>query len=632
MPWCARVDAGGVVYSCNELALRSALITGGTVTFACDGVINLSNPLPIPSKTILDATGHQITLNGANAVRVFYVATNVAFTLVHLTVANGYSTNGAGLYNAGGTVTLLADTFETNVVCWDGTSAAPVGGAAIFNQSGTVWATNCSFLANHAGVLLTNLPHPPIIAGGAVRNEGGLLTFENCLFAANQAVGANETTNVYAGTDALGGAIFNDLGSNVVDHCDFSQNSVTGGSRGGAGRGGAICSYGTLIAACSAFASNTAAGGSGASSPMADGSPGGAGGAADGAAICNAGTLWLQAGTVSANLATGGYGGAGADGSSSYIIMYGGYMGQPGGPAGMGGSASGGIYNSGTASLVNDTIASNTATGGRGGNGGNGGYSTVTDWIARGGNGGNGGAAAGGLADVSGVLRLTNCTVAGDSAAAGSGGPGGLGNTAGMPIGPGGASGTDGTPVAGGLASPACTFANTLLAWCAPSNFTGTNVDAQGNLSSDGSCAFSAGSFNNINPQLGPLADNGGPTPTMALLLGSPAIDAGFSAGAPVIDQRGIARPQGSAVDIGAFEYQWIPAFTGMNLQGGTNLCLQITGLLPNQTFLLQASSNLLNWSSVTNFSTTNGMFQCLDPFQGAQRARFYRVAQAARF
>jgi hypothetical protein len=56
------------------------------------------------------------------------------------------------------------------------------------------------------------------------------------------------------------------------------------------------------------------------------------------------------------------------------------------------------------------------------------------------------------------------------------------------------------------------------------------------------------------DPFLGPLADNGGPTPTMALLPGSPAIDAGVPVAGVTTDQRGIPRPQGTAPDIGAFE------------------------------------------------------------------------------
>ena len=57
-----------------------------------------------------------------------------------------------------------------------------------------------------------------------------------------------------------------------------------------------------------------------------------------------------------------------------------------------------------------------------------------------------------------------------------------------------------------------------------------------------------------LDPLLGPLADNGGPNPTMALQTGSPAIDAGNAVSCPGTDQRGISRLQGSACDIGAFE------------------------------------------------------------------------------
>lgn len=57
-----------------------------------------------------------------------------------------------------------------------------------------------------------------------------------------------------------------------------------------------------------------------------------------------------------------------------------------------------------------------------------------------------------------------------------------------------------------------------------------------------------------IDPLLGPLGNNGGLTPTHALLDGSPAIDAGTSEGCPATDQRGVTRPQGSACDIGSFE------------------------------------------------------------------------------
>ena len=69
-------------------------------------------------------------------------------------------------------------------------------------------------------------------------------------------------------------------------------------------------------------------------------------------------------------------------------------------------------------------------------------------------------------------------------------------------------------------------------------------------------CGFVGGVNNNLVtvPFLLPLADNGGPTQTHALALDSPAIDAGDTS--LTTDQRGVARPQGAAADIGAYESQ----------------------------------------------------------------------------
>jgi len=69
-------------------------------------------------------------------------------------------------------------------------------------------------------------------------------------------------------------------------------------------------------------------------------------------------------------------------------------------------------------------------------------------------------------------------------------------------------------------------------------------------IDSDGSCAEATISSNLL---LDPLAYNGGPTQTHALLTGSPAIDAGDNAICPSTDQRGVARYDGLC-DIGAFE------------------------------------------------------------------------------
>ena len=82
------------------------------------------------------------------------------------------------------------------------------------------------------------------------------------------------------------------------------------------------------------------------------------------------------------------------------------------------------------------------------------------------------------------------------------------------------------------------------------------------NLDSDGTCNLTTeGDLPNTDPRLGPLQDNGGPTPTHALLFGSLAMDAGDDSDCPATDQRGFIRPMdgdgdGTATcDIGAFEH-----------------------------------------------------------------------------
>src|SRR5262249_11915861 len=67
-----------------------------------------------------------------------------------------------------------------------------------------------------------------------------------------------------------------------------------------------------------------------------------------------------------------------------------------------------------------------------------------------------------------------------------------------------------------------------------------------------------------LNPLIGPLADNGGPTKTHLLLLGSPAIKAGLNA-ADATDQRGFNRAASGPIDIGAVEVSY-----AINATGGT--------------------------------------------------------------
>jgi hypothetical protein len=96
---------------------------------------------------------------------------------------------------------------------------------------------------------------------------------------------------------------------------------------------------------------------------------------------------------------------------------------------------------------------------------------------------------------------------------------------------------------------------------------TNTGPDLAGNLgslghnlisNSDGGSGFDPTDLLDVDPLLGPLQDNGGPTETMALLPGSPAIGAGDKTGHPRWDQRGrpYRRVVNHRMDIGALEVQ----------------------------------------------------------------------------
>jgi len=114
------------------------------------------------------------------------------------------------------------------------------------------------------------------------------------------------------------------------------------------------------------------------------------------------------------------------------------------------------------------------------------------------------------------------------------------------------------------------TLRNTLLGDNLPTSCFGEITSQGHNLDSGNSCSFrTEGDLVNVNPRMGPLADNGGATWTQSIRAGSPAIDAGDPLGctAPddtllTTDQRGFDRPvdgNGDGVkrcDIGAYEFQ----------------------------------------------------------------------------
>jgi len=122
--------------------------------------------------------------------------------------------------------------------------------------------------------------------------------------------------------------------------------------------------------------------------------------------------------------------------------------------------------------------------------------------------------------------------------------------------------GITGTPFGG-----SATLQNSIVANNSGGNCFITIISNGYNLSSDSTCNFSnTGDLNSTDPQLGPLQNNGGPTPTMALSSGSPAIDAGNPNGCTdssghllKTDQRGMPRPDPEdtgGCDMGAYESQ----------------------------------------------------------------------------
>jgi len=441
-------------------------------------------------------------------------------------------------------------------------------GAGLLNCNGSVYATNCVFVNNSAWS-----------EGGGIFNQGTMV-LELCLVTNNQAVGGS---GFGAGMDAAGGAIYN-AGTLGVQRTTLASNRAAGGMGGWTGYVGTN------------------------------------GGNGYGGAIYNQGNLWLEACTLAGNSTLGGNGGPGAPG----IPM--GRGAADGVAGGNGGQGFGCLDNVGTATIINSTFVANAVGGGGGGSGGAGGTGELAG--GNGGNGGNGNSGYGVIAG-GGPVFLTNCTLAsniGINGAAGTaGGAGGHlqpGGTSGSP----GSAGAPGFGSIGGIYASCCYLVNTLLGGSS-GNCGGRVIDGGYNLSSDGSCGFTApGSRNEIDPMLASPADNGGPTATMAFSPNSPALNAGSAVGAPGTDQRGVHRPQGPGVDIGAFEFQY-PRFDAAVVAAGTNCWLQMTGLELGQAFLIQASSNLLNWSTITNFAVpTNGCFEYDDPRPMTAGPRFYRL------
>jgi predicted outer membrane repeat protein len=279
-----------------------------------------------------------------------------------------------------------------------------------------------------------------------------------------------------------------------------------------------------------------------------------------------AGAIWNETGTVTIT---------GSTLSSNYSGSYGGAI-YAGGPVTItnstlsGNSAvidGGAIYAGGPVTITNSTLSGNSSGGGGAIHGG---PMTITSSTFSGNSAGiNGGAIDNVIPAGAGPETITNSTFSGNSATNDGGaiynfnGPMTItgstfsGNSAGID---GGAVHNNGKASSSGNIIASSTGGNCSRTSNAITD-NGYNLEWSGTGHAD-TCGFGGSARHDItstNPQLGSLADNGGPTQTVALAATSSAIDQipSSSGLCPATDQRGVARPDSGEVscDIGAYEF-----------------------------------------------------------------------------
>lgn len=505
-------------------AVVASAAAGDTITFVVScpptSPIVLSSTIEITQNLTIDGPGAGVlAVSGNDAVGVFTISSAVTAAISGLTIEDGSASNGGGIANTG-TVDITDSTLSSNNA---GNDEGGGDGGAIYNDAGTVTVTGSTLSDNIAGD-----------GGGAVDNDAGTVTITN--------------SNLSNNTAADGGGVDNgdDGGTGTVDVTDSTLSYNDAGDGGGVDNGdnggtgtvdvtnstvsynspGGICNCGegTVAVTESIVSDNTT------------GDPGGGG-------IFNAqgGTLTVTDSTLSDNQATNGFqGGAIEDygtldvGNSTVSHNDTAQVGNGGGIDIEGGTATvsdsflssnvgGAITNHGGTLTVSDsTLSDDSAGGGIENVGGTLSVVDTTLWAN---------SEGGGIANTGGSATITASTIVGN-------------NTFGA--------GAGGITTTGGSVGLAATI---VAASGEQGNCSGTIVDLGYNLASDSSCGLSTAnrSLSDARPELGPLQDNGGPTVTMALEPGSPAIGAVDSASlCSIPDQRGVARP--TPCDIGAVQ------------------------------------------------------------------------------
>ncbi len=478
----ANLDSGG-----DTIVFASGL--NGSLISLTQGQLNITNTM-----TITGPGAGQLTVSGGNSSRIVDVSSSTASVGISgLKLMGGSASKGGAILNQG-TLSLSNDTISGN----SATGGSAGGGGGIWN-AGTLIMTNNVITGD------TSKGTSGTASGGGIDNLGSL-TSTGDIFSGNTATGA---------TFDLGGAIVN-TGTISTSNDTFVSNSVTGGGEGGAlynGSGGAWLSSRDTI-------SNNKA----------------AGAAAGGGGIYNdaGGTLKMTTDTLAGNL------------TSATVDAYG-----------------GGIYNAGTLTSVSSSISGNTASGGSTENVGGGIFNMIHGTLtslndAISGNSATGGPSNfGGGINNSGTLTSTNDTISGNAATGGSvsNTGGGIWNgsaltTTNDTISGNSAVGSGNGTGQGGAISNASVWnsLNTIVAGSTGGDYLGGGtINAQNTLIDDTSSGLTSGINGNIvapgNQMIfsaAGLTNNGGPTKTIALAAGSPAIGTGGILGTVTADN-GIA-------------------------------------------------------------------------------------------
>jgi hypothetical protein len=480
-------------------------VTGLQGTVALDaelGTLQISKNL-----TIAGPGAGVVAVSGGDQVEVFRIASQTRVAISGLTIEHGQATviNGNGAIGGGGIANFGTLSLSNSIVRNNQASAPST--ASKFETAGGGMYNAGSLTLNHSSVTDNQAGTNAVLAfGGGLFNDNGTVTIRGGTVSGNQLV-AGQGIDLGAGIASTGALTI--VQGTIARNTAVSQLVAAGGG---------IANFGGLSTRAVVISGNQV------SAPASQRFPGG-----DGGGVYSQGTWGGIDDSFLHNTASTQGGGVDNEGAATLRNSTLAFNHDTGGVGG------GGVFNRGPLTLLNCTVADNSAaTGSNGGGGG------ILD-ASRG-----GGLEA--AQQTASSLALVNCTVAGNSVTGGSGG--GIRQSAGATV------HLENTIVATNRAPTAPDLDATLDA---TSNH---NLIGIGNPAQDGGHGNLVGTAAHpLNPELGPLANNGGPTLTMALAADSPAIDHGNDdvLGPPFdlkTDQRDQPRKSGAHVDIGAYEYQ----------------------------------------------------------------------------